>query len=54
LRYYERLGLLPQAPRTPGGFKMYTPATLERLDVIKQAQALGLSLEEIRDFVPEC
>lgn len=51
LRYYERLGLLPPPQRTPGGFRLYTPAALERVRFIKQAQALGLSLQEIRDLV---
>lgn len=51
LRYYERFGLLPPSPRTSGGFRMYTAATLTRLRFIKQAQALGLSLEQIQDLV---
>ncbi|MBI4264672.1 MAG: heavy metal-responsive transcriptional regulator [Acidobacteria bacterium] len=51
VRYYERLRLLPQAPRTSGGFRRYTSAALERLRFIKQAQALGLTLQEIRDLV---
>ncbi len=28
LRYYERLKLLPQAPRTSGGFRLFTMSTL--------------------------
>lgn len=51
VRYYERLKLLPEAPRTSGGFRLYTPAALERVRFIKQAQALGLTLHEIRDLV---
>lgn len=51
LRYYERLGLLRPSGRTEGGFRVYGASTVERLRVIKQAQALGLSLREIRDLV---
>jgi DNA-binding transcriptional MerR regulator len=51
LRYYERLGLLPPPQRTSGGFRVYTPAALDRLRFIKQAQTLGLSLQEIRTLV---
>lgn len=51
LRYYERLGLLPSPQRTPGGFRVYTPAALDRVRFIKQAQTLGLSLQEIRALV---
>ena len=51
LRYYERLGLLDHPPRTSGGFRMYDEATLERLRFIKRAQAVGFTLEEIRELV---
>lgn len=51
LRYYERLGLLPAAPRTEGGFRVYSESALERLRFIKQAQALGLTLHEVGDLV---
>ena len=51
LRYYERLGLLPKPPRSPGGFRMFGPKAVERIQFIKQAQALGLALNEIRQLV---
>lgn len=51
LRYYERLGLLPSPPRTAGGFRLYSHGTLQRLGFIKQAQTLGLTLQEIRELV---
>lgn len=51
LRYYERLGLLPPAQRTSGGFRVYPAATLETLRFIKQAQTLGLTLQEIGTLV---
>ena len=51
LRYYERLGLLPKPPRSPGGFRMFGPKAVERIQFIKQAQALGLALSEIRQLV---
>lgn len=51
LRYYERLGLLPRPQRTGGGFRVYIPAALQRVRFIKQAQTLGLSLQEIRELV---
>ena len=47
VRYYERLKLLPAAPRTSAGYRVFTPATIDRLSFIKQAQELGLSLDEI-------
>lgn len=51
LRYYERLGLLPKAPRTSGGFRVYGPEVTSRVAFIRQARALGLTLREIRDIV---
>ena len=51
LRYYERLGLMPRARRTAGGFRVYPVDTTERIEFIKQAQANGLSLTEIRELL---
>ena len=51
LRYYERLGLVPRARRTSGGFRLYPSGTLARLQFIKQAQLHGLTLREIRDLL---
>jgi len=51
LRYYERLGLLPRAPRTSGGFRLYSPETVDRLRFIQRAQSMGFTLEEIRELV---
>jgi MerR family transcriptional regulator, copper efflux regulator len=47
VRYYEKRRLLPRAPRTEGGFRLFAPETIERVQFIKQAQDIGLSLEEI-------
>ncbi len=51
VRYYERRGLLPEAPRTPGGYRMYDPEADARLRFIKRAQDLGFSLEEIAELL---
>ncbi len=51
LRYYERLGLVPRARRTVGGFRMFPPDAAGRIHFIKQAQANGLSLAEIRQLL---
>lgn len=47
VRYYERLGLLPPAPRRNSGYRMFDAATVERIKLIKQLQDLSLTLEEI-------
>ena len=51
LRYYEKLGIIAAAPRTSGGFRVYTVDVLERLRFIKQAQLHGLTLAEIRELL---
>ncbi|WP_337869999.1 heavy metal-responsive transcriptional regulator [Meiothermus sp.] len=48
LRFYERAGLLRPEGRSEGGYRLYDEEAFQRLRFIKQAQALGLSLEEIR------
>jgi MerR family transcriptional regulator, copper efflux regulator len=47
LRYYEQIGLVPEAPRTPAGYRLYDERTLERLAFIARAKQLGCSLDEI-------
>jgi MerR family Zn(II)-responsive transcriptional regulator of zntA len=51
LRYYERLGLLPATRRTGAGYRLYDPATAERLAFIDKAKALGLKLDEVREVL---
>ncbi len=51
IRFYEREALLPKAPRTQAGYRLYSAEALEQLSFIQQAQALGLSLAEIRELL---
>ena len=51
VRYYEREGLLPPAPRTPSGYRAYDESTAHRIRFIKGAQAVGLKLSEIRELL---
>ena len=50
LRYYEGIGLLPEASRTPAGYRLYDDRTLERLAFIARAKQLGCSLDEIGEL----
>lgn len=47
LRYYERRGLLTEPERTLGGHRLYSPETVTILRVIKAAQRLGFTLDEV-------
>jgi len=53
LRFYEKSGLLDRPSRTYSGYRVYGAEVLERLAFIKQAQALGFSLDEIRRIVED-
>jgi DNA-binding transcriptional MerR regulator len=53
LRFYEKGGLLDRPSRTFSGYRVYGAEVLERLAFIKQAQALGFSLDEIRSIVED-
>lgn len=47
LRYYERRRLLPVPQRSPGGHRLYPPDAVTLLRIIKAAQRLGFTLEEV-------
>jgi DNA-binding transcriptional MerR regulator len=49
VRFYERRGVLPAAPRTPSGYRIYTDATVERIRLARRLQGLGLTLDEVVD-----
>jgi len=51
IRYYERRGLLPEPPRTDAGYRLYDGESVTRLRFIKEAQALGFTLEEIDELL---
>jgi DNA-binding transcriptional MerR regulator len=51
VRYYEKRKLLNRASRSSGGFRLFTPETVERIQFIKQAQDMGLSLDEIKELL---
>lgn len=51
IRFYEDLGLLPPADRTPSGYRDFATEAVRRLAFIRAAQAVGLTLGEIRSVV---
>jgi DNA-binding transcriptional MerR regulator len=51
LRYYERVGLIDEPDRTPSGYRSYDESVLDRLRFIRAAQAVGLTLGEIRGVI---
>jgi DNA-binding transcriptional MerR regulator len=51
LRYYERRGLLARPDRSPGGHRLYPAEAVTRLRVVKAAQRLGFTLDEVRGLL---
>jgi DNA-binding transcriptional MerR regulator len=51
IRYYEEIGLLPQANRGPGGHRVYDAADLRRLTFIRRCRDFGFSIEQVRKLI---
>jgi DNA-binding transcriptional MerR regulator len=51
LRYYERRGLLAEPARSHGGHRLYPAGTVTLLAVIKAAQRLGFTLDEVAELL---
>ena len=51
IRYYERIGVLPRRGRTQGGYRLFDTEDQERIEFIRQAKQLGLSLAQIKDVL---
>ena len=51
IRFYEQVGLLPAPPRTPAGYRDYPEHAAARLTFVRNAQAAGLTLAEIRSIL---
>lgn len=51
VRYYERRKLLMPTDRTPSGYRLYDGDALTRMRFIKNAQALGFTLQEIAELL---
>src|SRR4051794_41951652 len=49
VRFYERVGVLPQAARTPSGYRDYATETVGRIELTRVLQAIGFTLGEVVD-----
>lgn len=51
IRYYERIGILPEPQRAENGYRMYGQSDVERLQFIRRARALDFSLDQIGEIL---
>ena len=47
IRYYESIGLIPQATRAENGYRNYTGPDIETLKFIQRARRLGFSVKDV-------
>lgn len=51
IRYYEKIGVMPDPPRTPKGFRVYDDTHVRRLRFVMRMRELGFTLQEVRGFL---
>lgn len=51
IRYYEKRGLLGTPSRTESGYRMFSQSIIGDIKMIKHAQDLGFTLEEIKKLL---
>ena len=50
IRYYERIGLLANPPRSEGGHRLYERDHIRQLAFVQRSRGLGFTLEQIRQL----
>ena len=51
IRHYERVGILPRAPRTSSGYRMYDKEAVDRVHLVRRALQLGFTLAELSEIL---
>lgn len=51
IRYYEKIGIMPEPPRTSKNYRAYDDTHVSRLRFVMRSRDLGFTLEEIRDLL---
>ena len=51
VRYYEKVRLMPEPPRTDGNYRAYQREHLHRLRFIRRCRDLGFTLDQVRELV---
>ncbi len=51
IRYYEKIGIMPEPPRTASGYRVYYERHVSRLRFILRSRELGFTIEGIRGLL---
>ena len=51
VHYYEKIGLMPEPPRTEGGHRVYALPHVKRLNFIRRSRDLGFRIEQVKELL---
>jgi Cu(I)-responsive transcriptional regulator len=51
IRYYERIGVMPEPARSSGNYRAYSEEHVRRLAFIRRCRDLGFTLEQVRELL---
>jgi MerR family copper efflux transcriptional regulator len=51
IRFYESKGVIKEASRSANGYRQYTTAQVEELQLIRRSRLVGFSLEECQELL---
>lgn len=51
VRYYEKIGLLPEPPRNANDYRVYDDSHVRRLRFVLRGRELGFTIDEIRGLL---
>ena len=51
IRYYESIGLIPEPPRKPSGYRDYGDSDVEVLRCVSKARLLGFPLKDVTQLL---
>jgi len=54
LRFYEKIGLMPDVAKRGGGIRDYCDRDIDRLGIIECLKKTGMSLTDIKTFIDWC
>lgn len=51
VRYYEKMDLMPEPPRSKGGHRLYALDHVKRLTFIRRCRELGFSIKQVKSML---
>jgi MerR family mercuric resistance operon transcriptional regulator len=51
IHYYEKIKIMLQPARTPGGHRIYRISDVKRLNFIRKCRNLGFSIQQVRELL---